>query len=222
MKTAEKMYTITKEEYANTHNDFKGVYSSDDIHGTKLNGRKTILKFIEGKGTCLLTEGVSFIIVDSEELNTNPIRVKPRNKSDFKSFKTINHSETTYKSEELKEAVKLMLKTGFDVLVYGKDLRKSYAKFQEGDNLGYIENNRFGGLDLSTVHKGNINCGTGFRITEKPLSSVSLEDLRSTFINAPHWAKKSNVQHVQKYNGFKEYFSIPMNQICEYYRVLNQ
>jgi len=57
------MYKITETEYKNTPNDYKGVYSSDEIHGTNFNGKRTLMRWIEGEGTCLLIEDNSLEII---------------------------------------------------------------------------------------------------------------------------------------------------------------
>lgn len=61
---------ITKAEYYKLHEDFRGVYSSDNIHGTKLDGKRTMVKWLEDIGTVLLVEGESFefIAEETEEL----------------------------------------------------------------------------------------------------------------------------------------------------------
>lgn len=56
-----KMYQITESEYYQKHKDFRGVYSSDDIHGTNWNGRRTLT--IYNNGTVLLIEGESLEII---------------------------------------------------------------------------------------------------------------------------------------------------------------
>ncbi len=57
------MVTITEKQYNEKPEDYKGVYSSDEIHGTNLNGRRTLLYWEEKKGTCLLVEGESLTII---------------------------------------------------------------------------------------------------------------------------------------------------------------
>ena len=55
------MYIITKKEYYKKHKDFRGVYSSDHINNTNLNGRRTMLYY--NNGTKLLIEGLSLKII---------------------------------------------------------------------------------------------------------------------------------------------------------------
>jgi hypothetical protein len=57
------MITITEKQYKEKPNCYKSIYSSDIIHGTNLNGRRTLLHWEQGEGTVLLIEGESFIII---------------------------------------------------------------------------------------------------------------------------------------------------------------
>lgn len=67
------MYTITAEQYESKPKEYKSVYSSDEIHGTNFNGKRTLLIWEHGNGTTLLIEDQSFKIVENEKENTNPI-----------------------------------------------------------------------------------------------------------------------------------------------------
>lgn len=67
------LITITETQYNAKHQDFRGIWSSDDIHGTNYNGKRTMMHY--DKGTCLLIEGVGFKIVQTEEENINPIKL---------------------------------------------------------------------------------------------------------------------------------------------------
>jgi hypothetical protein len=55
------MIKITKAEYYKKHKDQRGVWSSDNIQGTKHNGKRTMLHY--DNGTCLLIEGIGFEII---------------------------------------------------------------------------------------------------------------------------------------------------------------
>ena len=55
------MKTITKEEYRNIPDDCKGTYIDYDGKHPEWEGRKTA--FLQGEGTTLFIEGVSFEIV---------------------------------------------------------------------------------------------------------------------------------------------------------------
>lgn len=61
------MIKITKQQYENTSNDYKGPYM--DVSGARpdLKGNKSLLTSIDGKPT-LLVEGLNLEIVESEEI----------------------------------------------------------------------------------------------------------------------------------------------------------
>ena len=61
------MIYISIDDYNALHNDFKGVWDTDHINNTKYNGKRTMTRFIENRGTCLLIEGVSFEIVELDQ-----------------------------------------------------------------------------------------------------------------------------------------------------------
>jgi len=65
------MKTITKIEYEKIHNDYKGIFSSDERFGTNYNGKKTIMRYGDN-GTTLFIENVSFKIVKTDKENINP------------------------------------------------------------------------------------------------------------------------------------------------------
>lgn len=58
------MITLTQKQYNDKPNDYRGIYSSDNIHNTNLNGRRTLLYWLPGEGTVLLIEGESLIITN--------------------------------------------------------------------------------------------------------------------------------------------------------------
>lgn len=91
---------------------------------------------------------------------------------------------------------------GFDV--YMRDPKDSWMIFAEGDQLGCLSENRFGGYDIGTVHKPNTHCGTGYSMhVDVPLPDR--DTLRSAFVKAPHWAYGRDVAHVVKYKGIEDY-----------------
>lgn len=67
-------YTITEREYNAMHNDYRGVWDTDNMHGTNYNGRRTLLTWIKGQGTTLIIEGASLKIVKTDKENINPLR----------------------------------------------------------------------------------------------------------------------------------------------------
>lgn len=61
---ADKLRMITEDDYNAIHTDYRGVYSSDEIHGTNYNGRRTMLDYNDGE-TTLLIEGEHFEIIEN-------------------------------------------------------------------------------------------------------------------------------------------------------------
>lgn len=59
------MVTISEKDYNAKHKDFRGVWSSDEIHGTNYNGKRTMLANENGS-TVLLIEGVNFEIIKED------------------------------------------------------------------------------------------------------------------------------------------------------------
>lgn len=100
------------------------------------------------------------------------------------------------------ETIDHVASLGFDV--YMRDPKDTWLIFVEGDKLGNLQEARFGGFDLSTVHKPNTRCGTGYRVADSiPLPDA--ETLRKAFWNAPDWAWIKDVVLVEKYKGIEAY-----------------
>lgn len=89
-----------------------------------------------------------------------------------------------------------------------KDGRLStYFYFTDGTNIGYCQDAYFGGIQFSTVHKPNKNCGTGFGLDENGIYEPTVEDALRAFIIAPNWAKPRDRQAVVKFKSWDEFFS---------------
>jgi len=134
-------------------------------------------------------------------------------------MKTLKLKDVTFKNDELKNAIELMLNNNFKIFAYfDKRLNKiTFAMFTENNNIGYIQTGDFGhGVKYSTVHKPNHNVGTGFGLCEDAEDNPTIEDLRKAFMVAPNWARRHEVESVEKYKNIDEYFSKPINQILEY------
>ena len=63
------MLKITKKDFDKIPNDYKSIYSSDYLHGTNYDGKRTFIKWIEGIGTCLLIESIDFEIIETQCIN---------------------------------------------------------------------------------------------------------------------------------------------------------
>lgn len=61
--------------------------------------------------------------------------------------------------------------------VYGPQKLTTYVYFTDGTRIGYAQNDRLEGVKYSTVHKANLNSGTGFEAVS-PTRALDL---------VPHW-----------------------------------
>lgn len=138
-------------------------------------------------------------------------------------MKTLNINKVNFKSEEMKKTVLLLLDNGFNFYtsLASRESRENptitYGYYEDGENLAYLQDHRFGGLTYSTVHKSvnGSGFGTGFGLCEYGLINLTIEDLRKGFIFAPQWAK-GDLSKIRKYKGINDYInSSAVNRILE-------
>lgn len=91
---------------------------------------------------------------------------------------------------------------GFDV--YMRDPKDTYLLFTDGNNIGYLQDDRLAGYCISTVHMPNTTTGTGFQI-ERHVSEFTPEMLRRAFVGAPPWAARRELGSVRKYRDMEHY-----------------
>jgi hypothetical protein len=103
-----------------------------------------------------------------------------------------------------KGIIALVKAAGFKV--YMQREADSWLYFVGGNRIGYLQNNRIGGISLSTVHMPNVRTGTGFGIADD-LSAEQLTPakLAEAFINAPRWASADDVSSVRKWRDFDHF-----------------
>ena len=133
-------------------------------------------------------------------------------------MKTKTITDTKFKFDEIKALAALMLSEGWEVAATNDKRGTTYIHFSDdGKNVGYAQQERFGGVTFSTVHKPNSNCGTGFAVTDRDAGNFdpTLGDARSAFTFAPYWASKRDREAVQKFDSFSAYLESPMNKIVE-------
>lgn len=100
------------------------------------------------------------------------------------------------------EVIDHIASLGFDV--YMQDPSDTYLHFTDGVNIGYLQEARYGGFDLSTVHKPNTKSGTGFRVGDSiSLEGLTAETLARAFIKYPSWA--SYPSSVVKYRDIEHF-----------------
>ena len=84
-------------------------------------------------------------------------------------------------------------KEGFQV--YGPEKLTSYVFFTDGERIGYGQYTRMEGIHYTTVHKPDMQTGTGFRA----------QDAQAALGFAPHWVHPSDRMSVIKYRDFAEF-----------------
>ena len=76
---------------------------------------------------------------------------------------------------------------GFDV--YMRPGADTYLYFTDGTRIGYLQEERFGGYSLSTVHKPNSTSGTAFSIAQGiDVFDIDKQALERCFSLGPDWA----------------------------------
>lgn len=127
-----------------------------------------------------------------------------------KDFKTIN-----FKNESFKDAVELLLKNDYKVIISESQSQKTYAHYWKDNKVGYVQAGQWGGIRICTVHKPNRNVGTGYSLNDEGIFEFDLKDLENAFILAPHWANRKDIPFIKKYESFEEYNALPINQITK-------
>mgnify|MGYP001608146747 FL=1 len=123
-----------------------------------------------------------------------------------------------FKTELLKRFVDVLKQNGFKVYATINDRitdKITYVHFEINNNIGYVQDNYFGGLDFSSVHKPNQENGTGFQI-HKEITEPTIKHATDCFILKPHWARNGEVK---KYKSFEEYKTSPIGSILKYFEV---
>ncbi len=99
------------------------------------------------------------------------------------------------------EAVK---RAGFDVYLHSPEA--SWLIYTDGTRLAYLQNERFGGMSITTKHKPSSYHGTGFVMLESlDDNDLTREILEQGFAIAPHWA--THKSEVRKYRDFAEFLN---------------
>lgn len=86
------------------------------------------------------------------------------------------------------ETLAAIHKSGFRVFM--RHINDSYCHFTSPDGLsiGYLEESRFGGFNLCTVHVPNTSSGTGYQVERESAGPLTSEFLSRAFILRPWWA----------------------------------
>lgn len=98
------------------------------------------------------------------------------------------------------ETIQAIKEAGFSV--YMREEKDTYAYFTDGVNIGYIQENSWDGISISTVHIPCHECGTGYGI-EKNMNTISRERLIQAFIHHPSWGGFQS--KVKKWRDMKQF-----------------
>lgn len=119
------------------------------------------------------------------------------------------------KSEAMNYFAYELLMAGFEIIAYEKT--ETWFLFAKDNKIGYVQDNRFDGFSMSTVHKPNRECGTGFRFTEG-WGILTVENaLNCANCFAAHWASKKDREAIVKYSNAQDYIN---NAIVLKYRLI--
>ena len=82
---------------------------------------------------------------------------------------------------------------------------QTYCFYSDGQRIGYLQRDYFGGLSISTVHIPNRRTGTGFHMVDQaPLNRESLE---MGFAFAPNWADSRDLSSIKKYKSLEDFLA---------------
>lgn len=115
-----------------------------------------------------------------------------------------------FKTELLKGFVAELKQNGFKVYVVDDNKPITFINFEKGFNVGYVQDDYFGGLNFSSVHKPSQGNGTGFQI-HKEIIKPTIQHALDCF-DKPYWAKGN----ILKWKSFDEYRKSPIGSILKY------
>jgi hypothetical protein len=127
-------------------------------------------------------------------------------------------NEIEFQNNDLKQTVEKILNEGMKVFVYDKENSLlsngiiSWAYYTENDNIGYVQCDTSYGVRFSTSHKvkqgykgKGLGSGYGLQSPHEGLQNPSFKSIREAFIIAPNWAKRTDLQGIDKWENFEEY-----------------
>lgn len=102
------------------------------------------------------------------------------------------------------EVIDKIKAAGFDVYMY--EPGASWLIYTDGTQVAYLQDNRFGGLNISTKHHPNKHHGSGFIAVENlEVNDLTREILERGFMTMPHWA--DHRYPVRKYKDIEEFLA---------------
>ena len=117
-------------------------------------------------------------------------------------METIKFNTLTFKIDEIKKAVEKCLNKNYRVVIFQKENISQIYVENSNKNICTIHNN-FGLVNVSSVHKANRVCGTGYRVFDD-LCNISLNQIDiacNTF--CVNWAQ-SDRKHIVKHSSIDD------------------
>lgn len=93
---------------------------------------------------------------------------------------------------------------GFDV--YMRDPKDTYCYYTDGTQIGYVQEGRFEGYAISTVHVPNRQTGTGFRMVDHA-PEITPVGLQAGFAQYPSWARADQRSSVVKWRDIEHFLN---------------
>jgi hypothetical protein len=121
--------------------------------------------------------------------------------------------------EILEPYIHELLKNGFKVYAVKDKAPISWIYIEKNGQLGYVQNDYFGGLKFSTVHKPTQELGTGFSLNDEGTNNPTMKNAEeSVSTHKPRWWTGSGAG-IQKYKSFEDYQKSPTGSILHYVEV---
>lgn len=118
-------------------------------------------------------------------------------------------------TKELQDFAKLLLENNMTLFtkVYSLTKEHTYFYYSKNNSIGYAQQEYFGGIGISSVHKPCKNYGCGFKITDRfqGLINPTVEDAESGFVIAPGWVGVADVpkrlSEIRKFKSVDEFIN---------------
>lgn len=116
-----------------------------------------------------------------------------------------HHAPAAYDniSDDMRDVVDAIHAEGFEV--YMRKARDTWAYFTDGKRIGYVQIDRFGDVQLSTVHVPNLQSGTGFRLDRRTDGPITRQDMEDAFTFCPAWVNSRERGSVVKWRDWDHF-----------------
>lgn len=124
-------------------------------------------------------------------------------------METLKFKDVNWENDVIKNTVAKLLDNGFNVYIYETSRPTVDATYGKGGNFAYLSLN-YGGIAISTRHKPNGVCGSGYGVTTDSddtftcVENPTIAQLERGFMVAPFWAKQVDLKHIRKYTDIQQ------------------